>query len=105
MDMSSIIKQAQEMQQKMSKIQDELAAKQITGSAGGGMVTVTVNGKGDVLSTKIEKELLAPDEAEMLQDLFVAAVNDALRKAKELGNQEMGHLTGGMKIPGLSNMF
>ncbi len=105
MDMSSIIKQAQEMQQKMSKIQEDLAAKQITGSAGGGMVTVTVNGKGEVLGAKIEKELLTPDEAEMLQDLFVAATNDALRKAKELANQEMGHLTGGMKIPGLSNMF
>jgi len=105
MDMSSIIKQAQEMQQKMSKIQEDLAAKKITGSAGGGMVTVTVNGKGDILAAKIEKELLSPDEAEMLQDLFVAATNDALRKAKELGNQEMAHLTGGMKIPGLSNMF
>ena len=105
MDMSNIMKQAQEMQHKMSKIQEDLAQKQITGSAGGGMVTVTVNGRGDILSTKIEKELLNPDEAEMLQDLFVAATNDALRKAKELGTQEMGHLTGGMKIPGLSNMF
>lgn len=105
MDMSSIMKQAQEMQQKMSKIQEDLANKQITGSAGGGMVTVTANGRGDILATRIEKELLAPDEAEMLQDLIVAATNDALRKAKELGNQEMGHLTGGMKIPGLNNMF
>lgn len=105
MDMSSIMKQAQEMQQKMSKIQEDLAQKQITGTAGGGMVTVVANGRGEILSSKIEKELLVPDEAEMLQDLFVAAANDALRKAKELGNQEMGHLTGGMKIPGLNNMF
>ncbi len=105
MDMSSIMKQAQEMQEKMSKIQADLAQKEITGTAGGGMVTVLVNGKGDILSVKIEKELITPDEAEMLQDLIVAATNDGLRKAKELGNQEMGHLTGGMKIPGLSNMF
>ncbi len=105
MDMSSIMKQAQEMQQKMTKIQEDLAGKRITGSAGGGMVSVVVNGKGDILSAQVEKELLNPDEAEMLQDLFVAATNDALRKAKELGSQEMGQLTGGLKIPGLSNMF
>lgn len=105
MDMSNIMKQAQEMQEKMSKIQEDLAQKEITGTAGGGMVTVLVNGKGEILSVKIEKELITPDETEMLQDLIVAATNDGLRKAKELGNQEMGHLTGGMKIPGLSNMF
>ncbi len=105
MDMSSIMKQAQEMQQKMVKIQEDLAEKRITGSAGGGMVSVVVNGKGDILSAQVEKELMNPDEVEMLQDLFVAATNDALRKAKELGSQEMSHLTGGMKIPGLSNMF
>ena len=105
MDMSSIIKQAQEMQSKMSDIQEKLAQKQITGSAGGGMVSVTVNGKGEVLSMSIEKEILNPQEIEMVQDLIVAATNDALRRARELGSQEMGHLTGGMKIPGLSNFF
>lgn len=105
MDMSKIIKQAQEMQTKMSKIQEDLAQKQITGTAGGGMVTVTVNGKGEVLSMDMEKELLSPDDVEMVQDLIVAATNDALKKARDLGSQEMGHLTGGMKIPGISNIF
>ncbi len=105
MDMSSIIKQAQEMPTKMNDIQERLAQKKITGSAGGGMVSVTVNGKGELLSMDMEKELLDPQEKEMVQDLIVAATNDALRRAKELGSQEMVHLTGGMKIPGLSNFF
>lgn len=105
MDMASIMKQAQEMQSQMKKIQQDLGQKQIDGTAGGGMVTVTVNGNGDVLDVDIEKELISPNEQEMLQDLIVAATNDALRKAKELSTQEMGHLTGGMKIPGLSNML
>lgn len=105
MDMSSIMKQAQEMQAQMGKIQKDLAQKRIDGTAGGGMVTVTVSGNGDIIGIKIEKDLLTPDEQEMVQDLITAAANDALRRAKELASQEMGHLTGGMKIPGLSNMF
>jgi DNA-binding YbaB/EbfC family protein len=105
MDLNNIMQQAQEMQAKMSQIQEQLANKTITGSAGGGMVNVTVNGRGDVLSVAIEDALISSEEKEMLQDLVVAATNDGLQKAKELSKQEMKQLTGGLNIPGLSNMF
>ncbi len=105
MDLSNIMEQAKAMQERMSKIQDELSKKTITGSAGGGMVQVNVNGQGDVLSTKIEQAVIDPQEAEMLQDLITAATNDALRRAKELSKQELGHLTGGLNIPGLTNFM
>jgi hypothetical protein len=99
------MEQARGMQEKMAKIQQDLAQKTITGSSGGGMVLVTVNGQGDVLSMSIEKTVIDPDESEMLQDLIVAATNDAIRKSKELSKQELGQLTGGLNIPGLSNLF
>ena len=105
MDLNNIMQQAQQMQAKMAEIQEQLANKQITGSAGGGMVNVTVNGKGDILAVSIEDELLSVQEKEMLQDLITAATNDGLRRAKELAKQEMQQLTGGLNIPGLSNMF
>ncbi len=105
MDMSSIMQQAQQMQQNMARIQEELGRKQVTGSAGGGMVTVTANGKSEILSIVIERAVIVDKEAEMLQDLIVAATNDALRKAREMGKAEMGKLTGGLNLPGLSNMF
>ncbi len=105
MDLNSIMQQAQQMQAKMNEIQEQLAKKTITGSAGGGMVNVTVNGRGDIISINIEEPLLNVEEKDMLQDLIVAATNDGLRKAKELGKQEMQQLTGGLNIPGLSNLF
>ena len=105
MDVNSIMQQAQQMQAKLIEIQQELAKKKVEGRAGGGMVTVTVNGRGEVLSVAIEKELISPDEAQMLQDLIVAATNDGLRKAKELGRHEMNQLTGGLNLPGISDMF
>ncbi len=105
MDMSSIMQQAQQMQQNMARIQEELAHKQVIGSAGGGMVTVTANGKSEILSIVIERAVIVEKEADMLQDLIVAATNDALRKAREMGKAEMGKLTGGLNLPGLSNMF
>jgi len=105
MDMNSIMQQAQQMQQKMATIQDELKKKTITGTAGGGMVTVTANGKNEILSINIEEACIVADEREMLQDLITAATNDALRKVKALGKEEMTKLTGGMNIPGISNMF
>jgi hypothetical protein len=105
MDMSSIMQQAQQMQQNMARIQEELGRKQVTGSAGGGMVTVTANGKSEILSIVIERAVIVESEADMLQDLIVAATNDALRKAREMGKAEMGKLTGGLNLPGLSNMF
>ena len=105
MDMNSIMQQAKVMQEKMAKIQQDLAKKTITGSAGGGMVLITVNGQGEVLSAAIEKSLIDAGEGEMLQDLVVAATNDALRKAKELSKQELAQLTGGLNLPGLSNFM
>lgn len=105
MDISTIMQQAREMHEKMAKIQNELAAKKITGSAGGGMVTVEATGKGDIISISIEQEMIDPAEREMLQDLVAAAVNDALRKARELAKQEMTRLTGGIQIPGVTNLF
>ena len=104
MDLSNIMEQAKTMQEKMAKIQQELAQKTITGSSGGGMVTVTVNGQGDVISISIVNAVIDPTESEMLQDLIVAATNDGIRKAKELSKQEMAQLTGGLNIPGLSNL-
>lgn len=105
MDMGSIMQQAQQMHQKMKKIQEDLARKTIIGNAGGGMVEVKVNGQGDMLGITIEPQLLDPQEVAMLQDLITAAVNDALRKAKELSKQELGQLTGGLNLPGLTNFL
>ncbi|MEA3467387.1 MAG: YbaB/EbfC family nucleoid-associated protein [Thermodesulfobacteriota bacterium] len=105
MDMNSIMQQAQQMQQKMATIQEELKTKTATGTAGGGMVTVTANGKNEILSIVIEKDIISVSEKEMLQDLITAATNDALRKVKEIGKAEMAKLTGGMNIPGVSNLF
>ena len=100
MNMEKIMKQAQKMQAQMAKIQEDLAGEQVEGSAGGGMVTVTANGQGDVVAVRIEPEV-AGDDIEMLEDLVLAAVNDALRKSKELANSRMGQLTGGLGMPGL----
>ena len=105
MDMNSIMQQAQQMQQKMTGIQEELKKKTATGTAGGGMVTVTANGSQEIVSIAIEPDLITKEEQEMLQDLITAATNDALRKVKAMGKEEMAKLTGGMKIPGLSNIF
>lgn len=105
MDITNLMSQARQMKGKMAKIQEELAKKTVTGSAGGGMVTTIVSGRGDLLKINIEKELLSSDDVEMLQDLIVAATNDGLRKANELGKSEMGQLAGGMNIPGLSSLF
>ncbi|MGI9536621.1 MAG: YbaB/EbfC family nucleoid-associated protein [Desulfocapsaceae bacterium] len=105
MDINSIMQQAREMQEKMAKVQDELASKTVTGSAGGGMVTVQATGKGEILTISIEDEVIDRSEKELLQDLVGGAVNDALRKARELAKSEMSGLAGGLQIPGLTNMF
>ena len=101
MDISSLMKQAQDLQHKMGQVQEGLAKKTVSSEVGGGMVKVTVNGKQELLSIQIEKEVINPDDAEMLQDLITAAVNDAMGKAREMIQAEMGRLTGGLKIPGL----
>ena len=95
------MKQAQQFQERLANIQNELAGKQVTGSAGAGMVTTTFNGKGELLSLVVEEQLVRPENVQMLQDLVLAAVNDGLRKAKEQEKAEMVKLTGGMQIPGL----
>jgi len=85
----------------MLKLQDELADKTVETAAGGGMVKVVANGRQQILSIEIEKEVVDPDDVEMLQDLILAAVNDALVKSQEMVSEEMGKLTGGMNIPGM----
>lgn len=99
--MGDLLKQAQEMQARMAKIQEELASKTVQGSAGGGMVQVTVNGQLNITRVQIESSVINPEEKDMLEDLILAAVNDGMRKARELASAEMSKLTGGMKIPGL----
>jgi nucleoid-associated protein EbfC len=99
--MGDLLKQAQEMQARMAKIQEELASKTVQGSAGGGMVQVTVNGQFNMTHVQIESSVINPAEKDMLEDLILAAVNDGMRKARELASAEMSKLTGGMKIPGL----
>jgi hypothetical protein len=97
----NIMKQAKKMQERMMELQEELAGKTVEATAGGGMVAVTVNGKFEVLSLRIEKEVVNPEDVEMLQDLIIAAVNEGIRKAQEMSASEMAKITGGMQIPGL----
>jgi hypothetical protein len=98
-NLGNLVKQAQRMKAEMEKIQEEAATKRVEGTAGGGMVTVVCNGRGEVVEVKIDREVAGPDDLEMLQDLVVAAANDALRKSRELLAQEMGRLTGGLGLP------
>ena len=97
----NLMRQAQQLQAKMVKVQEEMATRTAEASAGGGMVTAVVNGKQELISIKLEKEVINPEDAEMLQDLIVAAVNTALQKAQEMVSEEMKKLTGGMNLPGL----
>ena len=99
--MGNLMKMAQQAQKQMAQLQEELAEKTIEAGAGGGMVTATVNGKQELISIRIEKDVVDPQDVEMLQDLIVAAVNEALRKAQEMISGEMNKITGGMNIPGL----
>ncbi len=97
----NIMKEAQKLQQQMEAMQAEVAQKKVEATAGGGMVTVQANGKQELLSIKIDPEVINKDDAQMLEDLVLAACNEALRKSRELVQQELGKLTGGLKIPGL----
>ena len=101
MNMEEIMKQAQQFQQRLGQMQEELARKTVSASVGGGMVTVNVNGRHEILSIVIDKEIINPDDPEMLQDLIVAGVNEAMKRAQEMIQSEMTKLTGGVKIPGL----
>ncbi|MCP4629127.1 MAG: YbaB/EbfC family nucleoid-associated protein [bacterium] len=100
--MGNMMKQAQKLQSQMMKLQEELADKTVESSSGGGMVTVVANGRQQIESIQIENEVVDPDDVDMLQDLVLAAVNDALAKAQGMVSSEMGKLTGGLNIPGLT---
>ncbi len=104
MDMNAIMEQAQQFQHKMAEMQAELAGKTVSASVGGGMVTAVVNGKHEVVSLTIDKEVINPEDPGMLQDLVVAAVNEAMKQAKEMIQAEMSKLTGGLGID-IPNMF
>lgn len=100
MGMANLQRMAQQMQQDMLRIQEELAAATVSGSAGGGVVSATVTGKQELVSVEIDPSAVDPADVEMLQDLVVAAVNDALRASRELAEQKMAAVTGGLKLPG-----
>jgi DNA-binding YbaB/EbfC family protein len=104
-NMGQIMKQAQQFQAKMAKLQEELGDRTVEASAGGGMVTVVANGRQEIVSIVIEPEVIDPEDREMLQDLVMAAVNDGLAKAKEMVNEEMGKLTKGMNLPNLPGLM
>ena len=99
--MGDIMRQAQEMQEKMTRIQRELGSKTVSASSGGGMVTVVCSGVQEIRSVSIDKGIADADDVEMLQDLVLAAVNEALRLSRELAAQEMGTLAGSFAVPGL----
>ena len=100
-NMNAMIRQAQKMQEQMAALQDELNAREFTASAGGGMVTATVLGNRTVKAIEIKPEAVDPDDVDMLQDMVLAAVNEALDSAQQLASQQMGAITGGLNIPGL----
>jgi hypothetical protein len=99
--MGDLMRQAQALQERMAKLQEEAGSKTVQGSAGGGMVTVVANGRQEVLSVKLDPEIVKSQDQEMLQDLIVAGVNDALKKAQAMMAEEMKGVTGGLNIPGL----
>tara|TARA_B100000959_G_scaffold166607_1_gene174495 strand:+ start:1951 stop:2268 length:318 start_codon:yes stop_codon:yes gene_type:complete len=99
--LGNMMKQAQQMHSKMQEIQKELADKKVEAESGGGMVKVTANGKGEILSIRIEKEIIKQEEKEVLEDLVLVAINEALRRSQELNVSEMSKVTGGLKIPGM----
>jgi len=102
--LGDLMRQAQKMQEEMMKAQDEAKKKTVEATAGGGMVTVVANGSGQLVSIKIEKDVVDPEDIDMLQDLILAASNEALRRAQELVSDEMSKLTGGLQIPGMGNL-
>ena len=99
--LGNIMKQAQQMQARIARVQQELETREVEATAGGGMVTARVNGKQQVLDLKIEKDVVDPEDVEMLQDLVLAAVNEAVKKSQDMIQEEMSKVTGGMNIPGM----
>jgi DNA-binding YbaB/EbfC family protein len=101
MNMQKMMKQVQKMQAELKRVQEELATKTVEGTAGGGVVTVIVNGHQEIQEVKIDPAVVDPEDVEMLEDLILAAVNDGLRKAQEMSAAEMQRVTGGINIPGM----
>ena len=101
-NMTGFIKQAQEMQKKIAAVQDGLKNRVVEGSSGGGMITAMVNGRQELLKIKIDPQVVDPDDVEMLEDLVVAAVSQAVEKSKDLAKEEMAKVTGGLSIPGMA---
>lgn len=99
--MGNLMKMAKQAQSQIMKIQEEMAEREVEATSGGGMVKAVVNGKQELLSITLDPEVVDPDDVEMLQDLVVAAVNEAMRKAQEMVQSEMSKVTGGMNIPGM----
>ena len=97
----NLMKEAQKLQQQMEALQAEVGKKKVDATSGGGMVTVEANGKQEILSIKIDREVINPDDAQMLEDLVLAACNEALRKSRDMVQAEMGKITAGLKIPGM----
>lgn len=104
-NMNKMMKQVQQMQTKMAKLQEELEERTVEATVGGGVVRVIANGKNEIVEIEIKPEVLDPEDAEMVQDLVLAACNEALRKAQEMVAEEMGKITGGLKLPGMPGMF
>ena len=102
--LGDIMREAQKLQAKMAEMQEEAKKKTVEATAGGGMVAIVASGAGEIISIKIEKDVVNPDDVEMLQDLIMAAVNEALRRAQEMVSSEMSKLTGGLQLPGLGNL-
>jgi DNA-binding YbaB/EbfC family protein len=100
-DMQEVLRQAQRMQERLARVQEELAGKTVEASSGGGMVTAVVNGRQEVVSIRIEKEVVSPEEVELLQDLVAGAVNEAMSRSRKMMADEMAKITGGMNLPGL----
>ena len=100
-NMSGLMKQAQKLQSKMQEMQEELGKRTVSAQAGGGMVEAVVSGRQELLSLRIDPEVANPEDVDMLQDLILAAVNEALERSRQMVSQEMGKLTGGFQIPGM----
>ena len=100
----NLMREAQKMQAEMMKVQEEAKKKTVEATAGGGMVTAVANGAGELVTLKIEKEVVDPEDVEMLQDLIMAASNEAIRRAQEMVNEEVSKLTGGMQMPGMGGL-
>ena len=100
-DFQDLIRQAQQMQERMAKLQEELGGRTVEATAGGGMVTVVMNGRQEIVSLRIEREVVSPDDVELLQDLVRGAVNEAVARSRKMMAEEIGKITGGMNLPGL----